>query len=93
MIEALRREISSTSSEDESNSEEENITGEDIGILEEANWDDEDGSIGNSSEDDLVSRLKDPDWNANMEDEQTDSSDDDELSERDAPENMLPDER
>ena len=48
MIEALRREISSMSSEKESNSEKEN------------------GSIGNSSED-LVSRLKDPDWNASME--------------------------
>ena len=81
------------SSEDKSNSKEENTTGEDICILEEANWDDKDGSIGNNSEGDLVSRLNDPDWNANMEDEQTDSSDDDELSERDAPENMLPDER
>ena len=46
MIEALQREISSMSSEEESNSE--------------------NGSIANSSED-LVSRLKDPDWNANME--------------------------
>ena len=60
--------ISSMSSEDKSNSKEENTTGEDICILEEANCDDKDGLIGNSSEDDLVSRLKDPDWNANMED-------------------------
>ncbi len=67
---------------DESSSEETgNETGEDIGILEEA-WDDEDGlQIENSSEDDLVEGMKDPDWNANMEEEVTDSSDDDELGE------------
>jgi hypothetical protein len=80
IIESLRQEVSSSSSDDESSSENENETGEDIGILEEA-WNDEDGSLGNSSEVDLTDRMKDPDWNANMEDEETDSSDGDELDE------------
>jgi hypothetical protein len=34
-------------------------------------------------QDDLLNATKDPDWNANMEDEESDSSDDDELNERD----------
>ncbi|CAB4010031.1 exonuclease 1-like, partial [Paramuricea clavata] len=80
IIESLRQEVSSSSSGDENSSENENKTGEDTGILEEA-WNDEDGSLGNSSEDDLTDKMKDPDWDANMEDEENDSSDDDELDE------------
>ncbi|XP_028417113.1 nucleolin-like [Dendronephthya gigantea] len=74
-------EMSSSSSEDESRSNydsDENKTGEDIGILDEA-LDDEDGSLANSSEGELIDNFRDPDWNANMEDEETDSSADDEL--------------
>jgi hypothetical protein len=66
--------------------------GEDISILEEA-WNDEDGSLGSGSEDDLTDRMKDPDWNANMEDEETDSSDDDELDEEEVRENTSQDVR
>ena len=66
---------------DESSSDEtENETGEDIGILDEA-WDYEDGLTEDNSEDDLGQTLKDPDWNANMEEDETDESDDDELDE------------
>jgi hypothetical protein len=84
--------VSSSSSDDESSSENENKTGEDIGILDEA-WNDEDESLGNSLEDDLTDRMKDPDWNANMEDEETDSSDDDELDEEEVRENTPQDVR
>ena len=41
----------------------------------------EDGLMDDSSEDDLGQALKDPDWDANMEEEETDASDDDELDE------------
>ncbi|XP_028419191.1 uncharacterized protein LOC114544898, partial [Dendronephthya gigantea] len=81
IVESLRQEMSSSSSEDESRSNydsDENKTGEDIGILDEA-LDDEDGSLANSSEGELIDNFRDPDWNANMEDEETDSSADDEL--------------
>ena len=84
--------MSSSSSDDESSSENENKTGEDIGILDEA-WNDEDESLGNSLEDDLTDRMKDPDWNANMEDEETDSSDDDEFDEEEVRENTSQDVR
>ena len=74
----MRQELSSES--ESSSDEKENETGEDIGILNEA-WDNEDWSMGDNSEDDLGQKLKDPDWTANMEEEETDASDDDELDE------------
>ena len=74
------QQVSFDSSAEESESEKEDGTGEDIGILEEA-WDNEDESP--VLQDDLLNATKDPDWNANMEDEESDSSDDDELNERD----------
>ena len=74
----MRQELSTG---DESSSDEtENETGEDIGILDEA-WDYEDGLTEDNSEDDLGQTLKDPDWNANMEEDETDESDHDELDE------------
>ena len=74
----MRQELSSG---DESSSDKtENETGEDIGILDEA-WDYENGLTEDNSEDDLGQTLKDPDWNANMEEDETKASDDDELDE------------
>ena len=76
--------------EDSSSDEAENETGEDIGILDEA-FHFEDECIGDSFEDDFRKITKDPDWNANMEEEETDSSDDDELSETKDKDNGSPD--
>ena len=72
--------------------EKEDDTGTDIRILDEA-WNEENESLGSCSEDDSVNTMKDPDWNANMEDEVTDSSDDDDLDEDDMPENTSHDAR
>ncbi|XP_028402099.1 uncharacterized protein LOC114525089 [Dendronephthya gigantea] len=77
LVEYLRKDLSS---EESSTDEAEHETCEDIGILDEAcHFDDE--LMGNSSDDDLREETKDPDWNANMEDEEANASDDDELGE------------
>ena len=73
-------------------SEKEDDTGMDIGILDEA-WNEENESLGSCPEDDSVNKMKDPEWNANKEDEVTDSSDDDELDEGDVQENTSQDVR
>ena len=86
----MRQELSSGS--ESSSDEGENGTGEDIGILDEA-WDYEDGLMGDNSEDDLGQNLKDPDWNANMEEDETDASDDDELYETEDKDNASQDTR
>ena len=49
--------------------------------------------MGNSSEYNLIDRMKDLDWNANMEDEETDSSDHDKLNEKEVGENTSQDVR
>jgi hypothetical protein len=84
------------SSGGESSSDEaENETGEDIGILDETwdyeAWDYEDGLMGENSEDDLGQTLKDPQRNANMEEEEIDASDDDELDKTENEENASQD--
>lgn len=91
----MRQELSSGG--ESSSDEAENETGEDIGILDEAwdyeAWDYEDWLMGDNSEDDLGQTLKDPDWNANMEEEETDASDDDELDETEDNDNASQDVR
>ena len=86
----MRQELSSGG--ESSSDEAENETGEDIGILDEA-WDYEAWLMGDNSEDDLGQTLKDPDWNANMEEEETDASDDDELDETEDNDNASQDVR
>ena len=91
---SLEQELSSEdeSTSEKAESENETCEDEDIGIFEEAL--DGDGEfMGDSSEEDVYQNIKDPAWNVNMEEAETDSSDDDELVENEVQQNTSQDGR